>query len=101
MRGNSSAFDATTTILRWSPAKAGIDSELASFETRFQARLLFNDERKIVSPPFELHGFALRSGITYLRDNKAKRPGRRTTLPGVWHRGPGRGLYSMRRNSKG
>jgi hypothetical protein len=49
--------------------KIGFDK---SSRHRFRARLLFNNGREIISPSIELHGFAPRSGIEYVRDKKAK-----------------------------
>jgi TIR domain-containing protein len=49
--------------------KIGIDK---SSRHRFRARLLFNNGREILSPSVELHGFAPRSGIEYVRDKKTR-----------------------------
>jgi hypothetical protein len=43
---------------------------------RFRARLLFNNGHEIVSPSIELHGFAPRLGIEYMRDKRTRPPAR-------------------------
>jgi hypothetical protein len=53
--------------------KIGFDK---SSRHRFRARLLFNNGHEIVSPSIELHGFAPRSGIEYIRDKRTRPPAR-------------------------